>query len=107
MPTWITHASFWRLGVQCGEQDTFTEAVFLTPPQALNELEQAGFRVVSRAGAEAFAAGMHSELERMAEEMPEAYANALRLAAETCELQQFRDCTEHQHVVVRAPERSR
>ncbi len=88
--------------VQCGEQEAFTEAVFLTPPQALTELEQAGFTVVSRAGAEAFAAGMHSELERMAEEMPAAYENALKLAAETCELPQFRDCTEHQHIVVRA-----
>lgn len=94
--------SLLRDWVQFGEQEAFTEAVFLTPPQAVSELEQAGFTVVSRAGAEAFAAGMHSALERMAEEMPEAYQNALRLAAETCELPQFRDCTEHQHFVVRA-----
>jgi len=87
--------------VQAGEQEAFTEAVFLTPPQARRELESAGFEVLSYAGAEGFAAGMLVELQRIAAEDPSAYENVLRLAAETCELPQYRDCTEHLHAVVR------
>jgi len=87
--------------VQSGEQEAFTEAVFLTPPQALRELKEAGFAVLSYAGAEAFAAGMLDELKRISAEDPEAYEHVLRLAAETCELPQYRDCTEHLHAVVR------
>ncbi len=63
---------------------------------------RAGLTLVTYAGAESFAAGMLDELGRMAEQMPEAYANVLRLAAEACELPQYRDCTEHLHAVVRA-----
>ncbi|MFO8033721.1 MAG: class I SAM-dependent methyltransferase [Candidatus Bipolaricaulota bacterium] len=88
--------------VQAGEQEAFTEAVFLTPPQILAELDQAGLALVSYAAAEGFATGMFDALGRMAEQAPEAYANVLRLAAETCELPQYRDCTEHLHAVVRA-----
>lgn len=89
--------------VQSGEQRAFTEAVFLTPPRALGELRAAGFEVVTYAGAEGFAAGMLEELERMAAADRVAYANVLRLAAETCELPQYRDATEHLHAVVRKP----
>ncbi|MBC7093293.1 class I SAM-dependent methyltransferase [Candidatus Bipolaricaulota bacterium] len=89
--------------VQTGEQRAFTEAVFLTPPRALGELQRAGFDVVTYAGAEGFAAGMLAELEQMATADPEAYANVLRLAEETCELPQYRDVTEHLHAVVRKP----
>jgi len=88
--------------IQAGEQEAFTEAAFLTPPQILTELDRAGLTLVSYAGAEGFASGMLDELGRMAEQTPEAYANVLRLAAETCELPQYRDCTEHLHAVVRA-----
>ena len=89
--------------VQTGEQEGFTEAVFLTPPQALRELEVAGFEIVTYAGAEAFAAGMSDELSQMAGNDPVAYENVLRLTEETCELPQYRDATEHLHVVVRRP----
>ena len=89
--------------VQTGEQRAFTEAAFLTPPRALDELRRAGFDIVTYAGAEAFAAGMLAELEAMAGTDPVAYANVLRLAEETCELPQYRDATEHLHVVVRKP----
>ncbi len=88
--------------VQLGEQRAFTEAAFLTPPQALSELRKAGLDIVTYAGAEGFAAGMLDELERIAAADPVAYENVLRLAAETCELPQYRDSTEHLHAVVRA-----
>ncbi len=88
--------------IQAGAEEAFTEAVFLTPPQIMRELDQAGLDVVSYAGAESFASGMQDELGRMTEESPVAYANVLKLAAETCELPQYRDCTEHLHAVVRA-----
>lgn len=58
---------------QTGGGEAFTEAVFLTPPRLMRELDEA----------------------------PEACGNVLQLAAETCELPQYRDCTEHLHVVVR------
>lgn len=89
--------------VQAGEQRAFTEAAFLTPPRALGELSSAGFEIVTYAGAEGFAAGMLDELERMATADPVSYENVLRLAAETCELPQYRDSTEHLHAVVRKP----
>lgn len=89
--------------VQSGEQRAFTEAAFLTPPRALGELRAAGFAVVTYAGAEGFAAGMLDALGRIAAADPIAYENVLRLAAETCELPQYRDSTEHLHAVVRKP----
>jgi len=89
--------------IQTGEQEAFTEAVFITPPQALSELRKAGFEVVTYAGAEAFAAGMLEELNQMADADSAAYNNILRLAEETCELTQYRDTTEHLHAVVRRP----
>lgn len=87
--------------VQVGEQRAFTEAAFLTPPQAIAELREAGFAVDVRAGVEGFAAGMLDRVRRIAAEDPAAYENVLRLVAETCDMPAYRDSTEHLHVVVR------
>jgi S-adenosylmethionine-dependent methyltransferase len=87
--------------VQVGEQRAFTEAAFLTPPQALAEIRSAGFAVETRAGVEGFASGMLGEVARIAEEDPTAYENILELVRDTCDLPAYRDCTEHLHVVVR------
>lgn len=89
--------------VQEGHQEEFTEAVFLTPPAALVEIERAGFEVVSRAGAEAFAAGALEPTVRLSEENPEAYETVLELIARTCEMPAFRDATEHLHFVLQKP----
>jgi len=86
---------------QVGPQAAFTEAAFLTPPQALAELRDAGFAVECRAGVEGFAGGVRNEVMRMAEEDPSAYEVVARLAAETATHPAFRDATEHLHVVVR------
>jgi S-adenosylmethionine-dependent methyltransferase len=88
--------------VQVGEQRAFTEAAFLTPPDAIAELRAAGFAVDTYIGAEGFAAGMLSEVVRIAAENPKAYDVVLRLAEETCDHTAFRDCTEHLHVVIRS-----
>jgi SAM-dependent methyltransferase len=89
--------------IKAGEQEAFTEAVFLTPSCALAEIERAGLDVITYAGVEGFAAGMLSAVERIATEDPPAYENILHLVAETCELPQYRDCTEHLHVLVQRP----
>ena len=89
--------------LRVGEQEAFTEAAFLTPPRALEEATKTGFEIVTYAGVEGFVAGMLAEMERIAEESPSAYRTILQLAAETCELPQYRDCTEHLHLVVRRP----
>lgn len=87
--------------VQEGEQRAFTEAAFLAPPQALRELRDAGFAVVTRVGVEGFASGALGPIREIAESSPTAYAVISRLVGETCGHPAFRDCTEHLHVVVR------
>ncbi len=87
--------------VQEGEQRAFTEAAFITPPQAVQELRDAGFAVVTRAGVEGFAAGALGPVTEIAKNDPTAYEAIRRLVGETCECPAYRDCTEHLHVVVR------
>lgn len=87
--------------VQVGERAAFTEAAFLTPPQALAEIRAAGFAVETRAGVEGFASGMLGQVARIAAEDPAAYENIKELAVETSTFPAYRDCTEHLHVVVR------
>ena len=86
---------------QIGEQEAFTEAAFLTPPQALAELRAAGFAVETRAGVEGFASGTRDAVKAVAEHDRKAYETIRRLVVETCDHPAFRDCTEHLHVVVR------
>lgn len=80
----------------------FTECYWSTPPSAHAELECAGLEILSYAGADGFASGMGPLLERLASERPHAYANVVQVAAETCELPQYRDATDHLHFVVRS-----
>lgn len=87
--------------VQAGDQRAFTEAAFLSPPQALAEIRLSGFAIETRAGVEGFASGMLGEVARISAEDPPAYENILRLVTETCTWPAYRDCTEHLHVVVR------
>lgn len=78
----------------------FTECYWSTPEAALREVREAGFKVVSYAGAEGFASGMKPLLEVLSVKDPEAYANIVQFAAETCELSQYRDSTDHLHIVI-------
>ena len=88
--------------IQVGKQEAFTEAAFLSPPQAIAELRAAGFAVDTYAGVEGFAAGMLDEVERLAIKNPAAYEIVLRLVAETCDHPAYRDSTEHLHVIARS-----
>jgi S-adenosylmethionine-dependent methyltransferase len=81
----------------------FTECYWSTPEAALGEVKKARLEVISYAGAEGFVGGMGPLLERLAADNPEAYANVVQVAAETCELEQYRDNTDHLHIVVRKP----
>ena len=87
--------------VQAGEQRAFTEAAFITPPQAVRELRDAGFAVVTRVGVEGFASGALGPVTEIAENDPTAYDAIRRLVGETCEHPAYRDSTEHLHVVAR------
>lgn len=78
----------------------FPEGYWSTPEIALSEVKWAGLEVVSYAGAESFVNGMGSLLEKLSADNPEAYANVVEVAAETCEMKQFRDGTDHLHIVV-------
>jgi S-adenosylmethionine-dependent methyltransferase len=83
------------------ELKSFTESFWSTPELSLAEVEQNGFEVISYAGAESFAGGMALQLENLEKEMRQTYENIIKAAAETCELKQFRDNTDHLQIVVR------
>lgn len=83
------------------ELKNFTESYWSTPELALAEVKENGFEVTGYAGAESFAAGMASQLEKLRNESPQTYENIMQVAAETCELKQFRDNTDHLQIVVR------
>jgi len=87
------------------ELSGFTEAYWSTPPDALSEVEAAGFEILTYAGAEGFCGGMSPMVSALAERNPAAYANVLALATETCELPQYRDATDHLLIVARKPEK--
>ena len=87
-----------------GPLDGFTECYWATPPAALRQISEAGFELVSYCGAEGFAGGMRPMIERLAAEHPAAFRNVVQMGAETSELPQYRDATEHLHLVIRKPE---
>lgn len=78
----------------------FTECHWSNPEIAGEELLDAGLRIVTYAGAEGFLEGMAPLLEALRTNEPEAFENVLEFAAETSELPQFRDATNHVHFVV-------
>lgn len=88
------------MAVELQEGQSFTEVYFTTPPIALKEIEQSGFKMVSYAGAESFLSGMFIELKNLAHYMPDTYRGYMKKACEFCELPQYRDATEHVHIIV-------
>lgn len=84
-----------------GSFENFTECYFSTPSNALQEIENAGFNLISQSGVEGFAGGMKNIICQLAEKHPQAYENVLEMIAETSELKQFRDTAEHIHFIVR------
>jgi S-adenosylmethionine-dependent methyltransferase len=79
----------------------FTEAHWSTPLHALAEVREAGFEVLTYAGAEGFCGGMGPAVAALAAGDRNAYENVVAVAVETAELPQYRDTTDHLLVVVR------
>jgi S-adenosylmethionine-dependent methyltransferase len=105
-PHWYNDISFLRSMLSehtfAGQSlSGFTECYWSTSEMALQEIQEADLEVLSYAGAESFACGMGVLLEQLAIDNPEAYENIVQMAAETSELVQYRDGTDHLHIVVR------
>ena len=82
------------------ELSGFTECHWSNPDIAGKEIREAGLQIVSCAGVEGFVGGMAPLLESLRMNEPAAYDNVVEFAAETSELPQFRDTTDHVHFVV-------
>ena len=90
------------LGEQAFDENlSFTEVYFTIPPKAIEEIKEVGFEVISYAGAEGYLSGTKTEVTRLYEEKRDIYDNFVKVAAETCEYPQYRDATEHLHIVVK------
>ncbi|MBU3227636.1 class I SAM-dependent methyltransferase [Clostridium algidicarnis] len=83
------------------ENNSFTEAYFSTPVHALDEVRLGGFHIVSYAGVESFLSGIRDRVLNLYKEDRGVYDNLLKVAVESCELPQYRDSTEHLHIVVK------
>jgi S-adenosylmethionine-dependent methyltransferase len=83
------------------EKQSFTEVYFTTPPKATQEVKESGFELLSYAGAESYLSGIQTEVIRLSKENRGIYDNFVKVAAETCEYPQYRDATEHLHLVVK------
>jgi 2-polyprenyl-3-methyl-5-hydroxy-6-metoxy-1,4-benzoquinol methylase len=82
-------------------EESFTATFFTIPPLALEEVREAGFEIISYAGAESFLSGLNLQMKNLKESLPEVYENYMKAAADFCEEPQYRDSTEHLHIIVR------
>lgn len=73
----------------------FTDCYWTTPSIALDEIREAGFDVISYAGAEGFLGGMAGIVEEIKRSSRKRYENIVTTAALMAELPQFRDSTDH------------
>ena len=80
---------------------SFTNLYMTTPTNALKEVTEAGFNIISYAGVESFLSGIESRVVELAVEDKNVYNNLLKVASETCEYPQYRDATEHIHIIVK------
>lgn len=105
-PDWYNDVSFLhsmlRERVFTGQSlPGFTECYWSTSEAALREVKEAGLEVLSHAGAESFASGLGTLLEQIAIKNPKGFENIVGMAAETSELVQYRDSTDHLHIVAK------
>ncbi|MDZ4994765.1 methyltransferase domain-containing protein [Clostridium perfringens] len=82
-------------------EESFTETYFTVPEKAINEVNEVGFDILSRAGAESFLSGQAFYMTKYYLEDKEIYFNLLKVATEKCEDERFRDSTEHLLIVAR------
>ena len=65
------------------------------------EVKEADLEVITSAGVESFAGGLGVLIERLAGDNPEAYEKIVKVAAETCEAEQYRDSPDHLNIIAR------
>jgi hypothetical protein len=73
-----------------------------TPTAARDEVEEAGFEILTTAGAQGFVCGMDLVLARVARTDPQLYSNIVTFAAETSTLPQYREGATHYLIACRA-----
>ncbi|MBO3320727.1 class I SAM-dependent methyltransferase [Clostridium perfringens] len=83
------------------EEESFTETYFTVPEKAISEVNEVGFNILSRAGAESFLSGQAFYMTKYYLEDKEIYFNLLKVATEKCEDERFRDSTEHLIIVAK------
>ena len=83
------------------EEESFTETYFTVPEKAISEVNEVGFNILSRAGAESFLSGQAFYMTKYYLEDKEIYFNLLKVATEKCEDERFRDSTEHLLIVAK------
>lgn len=83
------------------KDDSFTETYVATPFGAKKEIEKCGLEIITYFGAEGFASGIHSDVIKMHNEDKKCYNNLVDLCKHTCELDEYRNSTEHIHFIVR------
>ena len=81
--------------------ESFTDVYFTIPKIAIQEVEKSGFDIISYAGAESFLSGLNMQMVNLYTYMPKVYENYLAKASEYCELPQYRDATEHLHIIAK------
>lgn len=82
-----------------GKENSFTDSYFTTPDEAIKEVMESGLDIISYAGAESFLSGMTNKVTEHYLNNKEVYLNLLKVAAEKCEMKEFRDSTEHLLIV--------
>ena len=82
-------------------EESFTTTYFTSPPLALKEIREVGFNILSYAGAESFLSGLNTQVLNLYKNMPDVYENFVKAAIEYCEMPQYRDSTEHLHIIVK------
>lgn len=82
-------------------EEGFTDVYLTTPPIAENTLKEAGFNILSYAGAEGFVGGMSETIQCIYDNNPQVYNNVLDILPETCEMHPFRDTSEHLLFIVK------
>ena len=83
------------------QEESFTETYFTVPEKAISEVNEVGFNILSRAGAESFLSGQAFYMTKYYLEDKEIYFNLLKVATEKCEDERFRDSTEHLIIVAK------
>lgn len=82
-------------------ENSFTTTFFTTPPLALAEVEKSDLNIISYAGAESYLAGLNMQLTSLYKEDKQLHNIFVSNACEYCEMPQYRDATEHLHIIAR------